>query len=790
MYINIYRKYAEEYNMKEKKNLILIIVCVVLTIVLLLYGLLTGGADNPEDNYVSNALVARDVALLLHSEEECNNVKVNYFDKNVKGWYVPYMNLMYEKEYFSDSTILPNEKGATKEFTFNDLKELYINIGVEDDEVWSYVHNNRGGNKIKLSEWRDIFDCLVRKLDTNKTITKTNIVIVGTPGNVATMEKWTCATNIGFLKFTGLSVDYYIDKEVVAYVKNNQLLLIGSIESEEVSYDNSWVITCDGGNVKAYVNGVIREFKTGNRNESYSNVVADISLKEGKFDEIVVKKDAISGKVLSSASEGIEIENKGYYKMAKNVKIYKTFGALSMMSAKDILVGYDIGQYFVQNGEIVAVVLDRDVNADNIRVLVMNTGFKEIYHDQVVISSSTGLTIKAGDKTYNYKENEKVNITIDNEWLKSGRIKITPGGVNGKITVESIKRSQGAPSYRGDLELNIYDGRIVIINELPIEKYLLSVVPSEMPYTYNIEALKAQALCARSYAYMQILNNSYSRYGAHVDDSTSFQVYNNAEEKESTTQAVEETYGRVIAHKDEVITAFFFSTSCGATTDSRVWGDTILPYTSGKVLTNVDNNMDLSKEETFDAFIRVSYDTFEKEYPWYRWNVSLSLDEITNIVNANVSKISNVTSGMVHVLGADGVFAPAYVASVGNVKRIEVGARNVGGVLESITIYGSEKTIKVFKELNIRKLFNIEGYKLERLNGSTVTSFAMLPSAYAIFDPIISESRITGYNILGGGYGHGVGLSQNGANYMGKQGMNYEEIIKFFYKDVEVKKIY
>ena len=84
----------------------------------------------------------------------------------------------------------------------------------------------------------------------------------------------------------------------------------------------------------------------------------------------------------------------------------------------------------------------------------------------------------------------------------------------------------------------------------------------------------------------------------------------------------------------------------------------------------------------------------------------------------------------------------------------------------------------------------MEGYNIERLNGSTVTSFAMLPSAFAIFDPVIVDGRISGYNIVGGGYGHGVGLSQNGADYMGKQGMNYEEIIKFFYNEVEVKKIY
>ena len=776
--------------MKEKKNVILIVICLVLTVLLLIYGFLGKKEPDPDENYISNAIVAKDIALLLYSKEECENIETNYYDSDVTEWYVPYMNLMYDKEYFSEKNILPNEKGALKEFTYNDLNDLYTSIGISDDEVWSFVHNNRGGDKIKLSEWKDIFECLVRKLDKNNRIVKTNMIIVGTPGNVETMEKWTCATDIGFFGFTGLSVDYYIDKQVTAFYKDDELLLILGVESEDVNYKNSWVITCEGGKTKAYINGVIREFQIKGIDDKYSNVVADISIEKGTVVNVSVKKDAISGKVLSSGKDGIEIENKGYFKMSEDVKIYRTFGSLSMMSTRDILVGYDIGQYFVQNGEIVAVVLDRDINADNIRVLIMNNEFREIYHDEVVLCSATGMSIKVGDKTYTFSENEKVTISLDNEWLKTGRIKITPNGIGGKITIESIKRSQGAPSYRGELEINIYDGKIVIINELPIEKYLLSVVPSEMPYTYNIEALKAQALCARSYAYMQILNNSYSKYGAHVDDSTSFQVYNNADEKESTTQAVEETYGKVIAYKDEVITAFFFSTSCGATTDSKVWNETLLPFVSAKIMTDKETNMDLTKEETFDAFIRVSYDTYEKEYPWYRWNVTLTLEQLTDVVNANIAKISKSSPANVYVLGKNSEYAQAYVENVGNVKRIEVGDRGEGGVLDSIIIYGSEKTVKIYKELNIRKVFNVKGYDIYRLNGSTVKSFEMLPSAFAIFDPVIIDGKLNGYNIIGGGYGHGVGLSQNGANYMGKQGMSYEDIIKYFYKDVEIIKIY
>ena len=207
-------------------------------------------------------------------------------------------------------------------------------------------------------------------------------------------------------------------------------------------------------------------------------------------------------------------------------------------------------------------------------------------------------------------------------------------------------------------------------------------------------------------------------------------------------------------------------------------------------MNNDENTMDLSKNETFDAFIRVSYDTFDSEYPWYRWNISLSLEEITSIVNSHIGEICSLSQGNVFVLNENGDYVNEYVSDIGSVKKIEAVERGAGGVFNTVIIYGSEKTIKVTKELNIRKLFNVSECTIKRLNGSDVDGFPLLPSAYVIFDPIITDNLLSGYNIIGGGYGHGVGLSQNGANYLGKNGCSVEEIIKFFYKDVEITKLY
>ena len=141
-----------------------------------------------------------------------------------------------------------------------------------------------------------------------------------------------------------------------------------------------------------------------------------------------------------------------------------------------------------------------------------------------------------------------------------------------KISIRSLERSQGVPAYEGIIELRNTAEGIVIINELSVEKYLKAVVPSEMPASYELEALKAQAVCARSYAYQQMEKYGYPEYEAHVNDSTDYQLYGNVKNHEKTNQAISETKGQVVYYHDEIATTYYYSTSCGETTDIRAWG--------------------------------------------------------------------------------------------------------------------------------------------------------------------------------------------------------------------------
>lgn len=152
---------------------------------------------------------------------------------------------------------------------------------------------------------------------------------------------------------------------------------------------------------------------------------------------------------------------------------------------------------------------------------------------------------------------EAVEITQDSQWFQNGCIVIRPENTEAGISVENLERAQGVPVYEGTLEVYQGSNGLVLVNELPLETYLKYVVPSEMPASYAQEALKAQAVCARTYAYRQMLNNSLSDYHAQVDDSVSYQVYNNTQRQDSTDQAVDATAGKILTCGGEPITAYF-----------------------------------------------------------------------------------------------------------------------------------------------------------------------------------------------------------------------------------------
>ena len=366
----------------------------------------------------------------------------------------------------------------------------------------------------------------------------------------------------------------------------------------------------------------------------------------------------------------------------------------------------------------------------NIRILLMTDGYKQIVHKELKVSATGGLIIEKTGTTEETAENEKITITKE---AKDG----------GEMVVSSIRRGYGNPSYAGILDLYATSEGIVIINELPVESYLCKVVPSEMPASYQKEALKAQAVCARNYAERQMEDYAYPEYQAHVNDSTDYQVYNNSAQQDASTEAVRETAGEVLKYKGNIVTTYYYSTSCGKTTTMKAWGTS--ENESNGYLQSVE-----VKDKNGD---------YEKSLPWYRWEADIDQDILSTLLAENVKK------------------------NIGTVQSLEVTKTGPGGVALQIKAVGDKGSITVDTENKIRKALGGNGYEIKKQDGTVAQSGTLLPSA---FFKVKKAGNI--FKITGGGYGHGIGMSQNGANEMAKTGKNYQEILQMFYPGTTIEK--
>jgi stage II sporulation protein D len=437
----------------------------------------------------------------------------------------------------------------------------------------------------------------------------------------------------------------------------------------------------------------------------------------------------------------------------------------------------------------------KDLVVDNIRVLIKSSGYESLFHENVVLKGDTDFTIYFGDKKEEkHPANEKLTIDANSNLWEGNRIKIVPDTLSGKLTLLSVQRDCGNPAYGGSIEIVKDDNGLVIINEVSMEEYLYYVVPSEMPESYGMEALKAQAVCARSYAYNHILNTAYSQYGAQVDDSVSYQVYCNQGESALCTQAVKETYGQVLAKDDTVIDTFYFSTSCGHTTNCDVWvdkNDKDRSYLEAKFVGADNSDLNLSDETVFYDFIKNNtYNGYESQEPWYRWSTTIPVATLSDTLNSRLASRYSANPELILVKNKNGDFESKEIADIGTIKNITVIHRNEGGVLHTVIVEGSKATIEVITEYNIRYLLAPIATQITKNDGSTIEGFSLLPSAYCVIEKVNDNKKLTGFKFTGGGYGHGVGMSQNGAKIMANNNYKYGDILTYFFSGVGLKNIY
>ncbi len=471
---------------------------------------------------------------------------------------------------------------------------------------------------------------------------------------------------------------------------------------------------------------------------------------------------------------------------------------------------------------------------ETIRVLIQNSDYQGIYHKEVKLSCDTEWELHYGldgELTEKHAGGEELLLDGNSAWFtECARIVLSPAEDGGKISLLSVNRSHGTPAYRGSMEIRKTGQGFVVINELPVEEYLYGVVPSEMPVSYPMEALKAQAICARTYVYAHLESPGYGEYGAHVDDSTGYQVYNNTAEKEEAIQAVQETKGEVVRLNGELVDTYYYSTSCGFGADERVWNpgeEKKVSYLTAASISETamqqDQNsaeipgteyftaQDMCRGDYFHEFLHNPPETdFERQEPWYRWSItveSLDTESLRRVlkerqeaepdrilVEKNGDKTEPVGSNAGNTdsnagnAGSNAEDAGEW-EDIGRITDICIGKRGDGGIAESLVIKGEKKTVTVLSQYNIRAVLCAGGVTAVRQDGSKVELKMLLPSAFFEIESVKEGENMIGYKLYGGGYGHGAGMSQNAARHMAEKGYTTADILLFFYRDCKIENV-
>ena len=183
------------------------------------------------------------------------------------------------------------------------------------------------------------------------------------------------------------------------------------------------------------------------------------------------------------------------------------------------------------------------------------------------------ITVGANERIDVRNSSGTVTITLENGKEFKTRNPLNFSAKGEYLTISPVRKAHTtSPKYRGILTIIPRGSSLRVINTIDIEKYLLQVVASEMPRSFGVEALKVQAVAARTYAVSDILKGKYAKDGFHIKDTVESQVYNNQIENEDATRAIKETAGEIMTYDGMPIDAKYFSTSSGFTSHaSNVW---------------------------------------------------------------------------------------------------------------------------------------------------------------------------------------------------------------------------
>lgn len=358
-------------------------------------------------------------------------------------------------------------------------------------------------------------------------------------------------------------------------------------------------------------------------------------------------------------------------------------------------------------------------------------------------------------------------------------------------------------TFQGELNLVVEADKICAINSLPVEKYLESVISSEMSATSSLELLKAHAVISRSWLLAQMkkrmeVAESGNNFFSFVkkddmlirwydrEDHTIFDVcaddhcqrYQGITKETSphVAQAIKLTRGQILMNGNDICDARF-SKCCGGVSEEfqYCWEDVSKPYliavrdTEGGMKDGGESVPDLTIEENAEKWIRTSPESFcntsdakvlsevlndydQETADFYRWHVTLTQQKLKSLLDEKLKM------------------------NLGDIIDLKAVERGKSGRISKLLIVGTERSFTIGKELEIRRA----------LSDSHLYSSAFVVDRKDIGSDGVPQR----FELTGAGWGHGVGLCQIGAAVMGEKGFDYRQILLHYYRNAEIKDIY
>ncbi|BAT50408.1 stage II sporulation protein [Bacillus altitudinis] len=503
---------------------------------------------------------------------------------------------------------------------------------------------------------------------------------------------------------------------------------------------------------------------------SFMNGIAIASYASRKgYPILLTKKDSIPSykmpsKVIiigSTKSTGQKVENQikktsqvtrisgaNRYELSVNIikKLNINADKVYLAKASSYIYAMPLSQLAAKSNSTVVYVKPDSVTA-SLKALLKEKG-TYAYHLAGSTSAITDSLKNSLAKQVYLKKNQNYQLNISNGKISLKGIKTynTLRVVPEKYSTKNVLQIAGKP-YLGNVNFAIESGYIRPTNEnIPFEDYLKGVVPNEMPASWHVEALKAQAVAARTYSVKSI--------GKVVPDTTAFQVYGGYNWYTNSTKAVDATKGKVLKYNNQLISATYYSSNGGYTEASEeVWGNA-LPYL-------------VAKKDTKD--------------PVNAWTLKLSKKQLGTTLTA--SKAASEWSKAKEANAADLAGLKSWL-----LKNKETAASDMRiASISSLTFSGKTKGQRA-KTVSIKLNYHLKNktgtYTVNKSTTASMkmTEFRTVMGATKVKSTFASVKNNTNdFTISGKGYGHGIGMSQYGAKARAESGNSYSSILSFYY---------